>query len=198
MTSKFHLLNPHNHHHPHFSNGKTEVYKRKKAGWEGWDPAGQEATWLPCALICPLNLPRGTERGRSLAPPPSCWLAGHEGTDWNMGMLQRTVGGTQTTHECLGTRRTELLCLPSLGTRRADVKSGSEETPSPFPDLESMGGQSPGLRDMGHLCPRRLRDLHSCPYCSEPLLLLIIKMASADAGCPVPASVPITVTPTLG
>lgn len=85
LTSKFHLLNPHNHHHHHppFYNGKTEVYKQtNKAGWEGWDPAGQTATWLPCALSCPLNLPRGTECGRSVTPPPSCWLAGHEGTDW--------------------------------------------------------------------------------------------------------------------
>lgn len=71
-----------------------------------------------------------------------------------------------------------------------------KEHPDPSPSMESMGRHSPGLRDVDHLWPRRLWDLHSCPHCSEPLLLLIIKMASADVGSPVPGSVPIFVTPT--
>lgn len=69
--------------------------------------------------------------------------------------------------------------------------------PPPPPTMESMGEQSPEPRDMGHLCPYRQRDHHSCPHCSEPPLLLIIKASSADVGFPVPASVPIVVTPTL-
>jgi hypothetical protein len=50
LTSKFHLLNPHNHHHhPHFSNGKTEVYKQKSR----LGGLGPSWTGSHMAALCP-------------------------------------------------------------------------------------------------------------------------------------------------
>lgn len=114
-------------------------------------------------------------------------------------MLQRAMGGTQTTHKRLGTWRTGLVCLLGSGTRQADVNSGSEGTACPFLTMESTGGPSLGFRDMGGMCPCGLCDLNSCPPFSEPQPLLKINMARAGVGSPVPGlcSNSFAVTPTL-
>lgn len=139
------------------------INQKKKSRLGGLGPSWTGSHMAALCPQLPLELAKRDRAWEELDLTPSCWLAGHEGTDWNIGSLPRTVGGTQTTHACLGTRRTGLLCLLGLGTKQADVNSGSEGTPSssPSPAMESMGEQSPEPRDMGHLCPWRLRDHRS-------------------------------------
>lgn len=177
MTSKFHLLNPHNHpYHPHFIMEKLRSINKqtKKAGWEGWDPAGQTATWLPCALSCPLNLPRGTERGRSLTPPPSCWLAGHEGTDWirvRVGDASEDSRRDPDSSQMPGDPEDRASLSPQIGDKAVMPTAAVKGHPPPYPPWRAREGRVQDSETWITCARVDCGYSTAAPHCSKPLLL---------------------------
>lgn len=188
MTSRLHLLNSHNP-APHFSNGKTEAY-----GQEGkLEELGPSWTGSHTTALCP-QLPLGLAmRDRAWAeldPTPQLL----EGTAGDMGCSRGQWEGPRQLTNAWGHGGQGFSVSLGQGQGRQRSIVAVKGQPAPSSPWRAQAGR---VRDSETWAACGLCDLNSCPPFSQPQPLLIINMARASVGSPVPGlcSNPFTVTP---